>query len=52
MEELLEALENAPNVKKLTFDAVKKRWNIQYFKKAAPTNNVSSDVLIETLNNI
>ena len=52
MNELLEALENAPNIKKLTYDVLKKRWTIQYFKKAAPTNDVSSDVLIEVIENI
>ena len=36
MDELLEALEYAPNVKKLTYDVKLKKWIIQYYSLSSP----------------
>jgi hypothetical protein len=50
MDELLEALEDAPNVKKITYDVEMGNWTVQYKKKASSTK-VYSEVLIDFLKN-
>jgi len=49
MQELLEALEGATNVKGISFDKESNTWEIFYH--SGEPNKVSSDLLIDFLNN-
>ena len=50
MNELLEALEDAPNVNKLTYDVKLKKWIVQYNNLSS--NTVTSNILIEFIKNV
>ena len=52
MNELLEALEGAPSVNKITYDVAMKKWIVQFKEKRSLANKVNSEDLIEFLQNV